>query len=166
MNSIPAAAFFTCLISLWESLSLSPHSVLAELCDAAYRPNRSIFWCLASSYNGDIRMWPISTNISWIYFFPSTMRAEIPVSAPERMHCNSALYYLTPLSFAMYLSMFRGSFVSIFKGEDCRYVTYDLLEYTLSGARKQISHSPDKGHVSEIHTALVFLPFVLRLLLL
>jgi len=64
------------------------------------------------------------------------MRAEIPVTAVERMRCPSALYYLTPLSFAMYLSMFRGTFASIFKGKGCRYVLYDLPKYTLSRARK------------------------------
>jgi hypothetical protein len=43
------------------------------------------------------------------------------------------------------------------------HITY---QSTRCRARKQTSHSPDKGHVFEMHTALVFLPFVLRLLLL
>jgi hypothetical protein len=166
VSSVPAAAFFTCLISLCESPTLSPHSVLAELWDVAYRSNRTLFWCLASSCNGDVRTWPISTDTSRIYFLPSTMSAEIPFTAPERMRCTSALYYLTSLSFAMYLSMFRGQFACVFKGKDCRYVVYDLPKYTLLRARKQISHSLDKGRVSEMNTALIFRPFVLRLFLL
>ena len=82
---------------------------------------------------------------------------------PEHLRCTSVLYYLAPLTFVMYFSMFLGPSASILKGKTCRYVIYDLPKYTLSHARKQISHSLDKGRVSEIHTTLVFLPFVLRL---
>ena len=131
MNSVSAAAFFTCLISLCESPSLSPHSVLAEVWDVVYRPNRTVLWCLLSSWNCDVRMWPISTDTSRIYFLPSTTRAEVPVTALERMRCTSALYYLTPVSFAMYLSMFPGPFASIFKGKDLGtwYMTYQSTRH-------------------------------------
>jgi hypothetical protein len=101
------------------------HTVLLS-CGVACRPNQTLFRCLASSWNGDIRMWPSSTwhfevtflnihDVCWNSGYRSSMQAL----------CLGFILLYT-IIICVYLSMFRGLFTSIFKVKDCRYVVHDL----------------------------------------
>ena len=120
--------------------------------------NKQYFGVLPPAGTVTSKCGPSQHDTSRIYFLPSTMCADVPVIAPERMRCSSALYYLTPLTFAMYLSTFRWPFASILKGERLQVRGIWLTKVHVVTRQKTNFTSLDKSRVSEIHTALFYCP--------